>query len=60
MLRSTRITDITRVARMLPNTVLDMALGIALDIAIGVGIDRDIGVGREAYPYPAGYPHSSV
>ena len=48
MLRSIRITHITRVARMLRNTDLDMALGMAHNIATGVGTVRDIGVGREA------------
>ena len=60
MLRSTSIIHIARVARMLRNTVLVMALRMALDISSGVGTVRDIGVGREAYRYPAGYPISSV
>ena len=60
MLRSTRVAHVTRVPRMLRNTVVDMALGMAFDIATGVGCVRDIGVGREAYPYPAAYPNSSV
>ena len=60
MLRSTRITHITRVARMLRNGVLVMALRVALDIATGVGTVREIGVAGEDYPYHAAYPNSSV
>ena len=48
MLCSTRIIHIIRVARMLRNTVIDMALGMALDIATGVGNVGDISIGREA------------
>ena len=55
-----RDIHITRIARMLRNTELDMALGMALDIATGVRIARDNGVGVETCTYPAAYRNSSV
>ena len=45
-LRSTRSTIIIRVARMLRNTDLDIALDMVLDRATRVGIVPDTGVGR--------------
>ena len=60
MLRSNRITHMTRVGRKLRNTVLAMALRRALELATGVATVRDIGVGREGYPYHVAYPNSSV
>ena len=60
MLRSIRTTSVSRIARLLLDTILDwaidksqdMALGIALDTSNGVGMKLEIGLCREASQYP--------